>query len=129
VIRVSTTILGGSEIPRVATPRAIEGVSGTMSKVERRPTDEPTRAGPPRNGVGVGVVSNDAAANRGPPKLPALPTVTNDNCDELEGVLGTEVNAVEDGGVVARVSSSMDGRLPRALARLDPVRKTSQEPA
>jgi hypothetical protein len=42
----------------------------------------------------------------------------NDNCDELEGVLGTEVNAVEDGGVVARISSSMDGR-----------RKTSQEPA
>jgi hypothetical protein len=74
-------------------------------------------------------MSNNAAANRGPPKLPALPTVTNDNCDELEGVLGTEVNTVEDGGVVAHVSSLMDSRLPRALAHLDPVRKTSQKPA
>jgi hypothetical protein len=103
-MRVSTTIRGGSKIPHAATPRGIEGVSGVMSNAERWPTDEPTRAGLLRNGVGV--VSNDAAANHGPPKLPALPTVTNNNCDKLEGVLvlGTEVNAVEDGGVLWRAS-------------------------
>jgi hypothetical protein len=92
-----------------------------MSNVERRLTDEPMRVGPPHNGVGV--VSNDAAANCGPPKLPALPMVVNDNCKELEGVLGTEVKAVEDGGVVAHVSSSMGRRLPCPLVRLDPRRK------
>jgi hypothetical protein len=126
MISVSTTIRGGSDIPHVLTLRAVEGLSSVISNAERRPTEEPTRAGPPHNGVGV--VSNDAVANRGPPKLPVLLTLANDSCEELEGVLGTEVNTVEDRGVVVRVSSSMDGRLPRALARLDPVRETSQKP-
>jgi hypothetical protein len=120
-IRVSTTIWGGSDIPRVPTLHATDGVRGVISNAEIRRTDEPARADPLSNGVGI--ESNDAAANRGPLKLPALPTVANDNCEELEGVLGTEVKAVEDGGVVVHVSSSMGGRLPRALACLDPTRK------
>jgi hypothetical protein len=71
----------------------------------------------------VGVVLNVAAANHGPLKLPALPTLANDICEELEGVLGTDMNTMEHGGVAGHVSLSMGGRLPQALAHLAPARK------
>ncbi|KAJ7734700.1 hypothetical protein B0H14DRAFT_3517104 [Mycena olivaceomarginata] len=61
-VYVSITICRGSDIPRVPTLRTVDGTSGVMSSAEKRLTDEPTKMDPPA--CGVGVVSNDAAANR-----------------------------------------------------------------
>jgi hypothetical protein len=119
------TICGGSEIPREVTLLADDGVRGVISNAEMRRTDEPTRADP--LACGVGVVSNDAVSNRGPPKVPVLPTLANDVCEELEGVAGTDENAAEvEGGVMSRNSSSMGGRLPRTLPHLAAAYETSE---
>jgi hypothetical protein len=69
--------------------------------------------------AGVGVVSNDAATNRGPLRIPVLPRLANDVCEAFEGMVGTDVNTTEDmGGVMSRDSSSMGGRLLRGLPHL-----------
>jgi hypothetical protein len=96
-----------------------------MSSAEKRPTDGPAKRDPPA--CGVGVVSNDAAANRGPPRIPVLPRLANDVCEEFEGVVGTDVNVTEDvGGVMSRDSSSMGGRLLRGLPHLAAGCETSE---
>ncbi|KAJ7867179.1 hypothetical protein B0H14DRAFT_3441871 [Mycena olivaceomarginata] len=103
----------GDNILRVPALCTTDGTRGVMSSTEKRPADEPR--GRTHRFAEWALYQTIAAANRGPPKVP-IPTLANNVCEEFEGVVGADVNTVEDGVVGVRASSSMGGRLPRPLA-------------